>query len=136
MVRDVQEEPTTMIGRGCFAALSLAPVALLLFGCTDVPKLPPAPEVPPASVAYMVQPGDTLDVKFLYNPELNDQPTVQPDGRISMLFAHDLQVGGMTTEQVRKSISDAYAHELVKPGVAVAIKGAVAWHVFVGGEGV
>jgi len=123
-----------MITRGRFAVFSLAPIVLLLCGCTDVPKLPPAPEVPPASVAYMVQPGDTLDVKFLYNPELNDQPTVQPDGRISMLFAHDMAVAGLTTEQVRQSISDAYAKELLKPGVSVAIKGAVAWHVFVGGQ--
>jgi len=113
---------------GCFAS------AVLLYGCTDVPNLPPPPLVPPPSLAYRIQPGDMLDVKFLYNPELNDQPTVQPDGRISMLFAHDMKVGGLTTEQVRQAINDAYAHELVKPGVAVAIKGAVAWKIFVGGE--
>jgi polysaccharide export outer membrane protein len=133
-MQDVQTRPRSTIRRGRLAAMSVAPVLLLLCGCTDVAKLPPAPEVPPASVAYMVQPGDQLDVKFLYNPELNDQPTVQPDGRISMLFAHDMLVAGMTTEQVRQTISDAYAHELMKPGVAVAIKGAVAWHIFVGGE--
>jgi polysaccharide biosynthesis/export protein len=133
-MQDVRNEPISKAGRCRAAAMALVPM-LLLFGCgTDVANLPPAPEVPPASVAYMVQPGDTLDIKFLYNPELNDQPTVQPDGRISMLFAHDLEVAGMSTEQVRQAISDAYAHELVKPGVAVAIKGAVAWHVFVGGE--
>jgi polysaccharide export outer membrane protein len=116
------------------AMLGWIPAALLLYGCTDVPKLPPAPAVPPAGLAYRVQPGDMLDVKFLYNPELNDQPTVQPDGRISMLFAHDLRVGGLTTEQVRQAITDAYAHELQKPGVSVAIKGAVAWKIYVGGE--
>src|SRR5262249_39114233 len=37
-------------------------------------------------------------------------------------------------EQARQTISDAYAHELQKPGVSVAIKGAVAWRVFVGGQ--
>ena len=133
-MQDVQTEPNSTIRRGRLAAISVASAMVLLCGCTNVAKLPPAPEVPPASVAYMVQPGDQLDVKFLYNPELNDQPTVQPDGRISMLFAHDMLVAGMTTEQVRQTITDAYAHELMKPGVAVAIKGAVAWHIFVGGE--
>jgi len=108
--------------------------AALLYGCSDVPKLPSAPAAQPASLAYRIQPGDTLDVKFQYNPELNDQPTVQPDGRISMLLAHDVKVGGLTTEQVRQTISDAYAQELIKPSVSVAIKGAVAWRVFVGGE--
>jgi protein involved in polysaccharide export with SLBB domain len=133
-MQDVQAEPRPSMRRRGRAAIGLVPIVLLLWGCTDVANLPPAPEVAPASVAYMIQPGDTLDVKFLYNPELNDQPTVQPDGRISMLFAHDMQVGGLTTEQARQAIGDAYSHELMKPGVAVAIKGAVAWHIFVGGE--
>jgi protein involved in polysaccharide export with SLBB domain len=124
----------SFLGRSSDAVFRLVPVLLVLYGCTDVPKLPPAPEAPAASAPYLVQPGDTLDVKFLYNPELNDQPTVQPDGRISMLLAHDMKVGGLTTEQVRQAISDAYAHELMKPGVSVAIKGAVAWRIFVGGE--
>ncbi|MEA2779459.1 MAG: polysaccharide biosynthesis/export protein PslD [Rhodospirillaceae bacterium] len=115
--------------------LVLLPASLLLGGCSsDVANAPPAPNAPPAMMAYRVQPGDTLDVKFLYNPELNDQPTVQPDGRISMLFAHDLQVAGLTTEEVRKTLGDAYSHELVKPGIAVAIKGPVSWRIYVGGE--
>jgi polysaccharide biosynthesis/export protein len=117
------------------AILGWVPAALVLYGCgTDVPHLPPAPPIPPASLAYRVQPGDMLDVKFLYNPELNEQPTVQPDGRISMLFAHSLQVGGLTTDQIRHALTDAYARELQKPGISVAIKGAVPWKIYVGGE--
>jgi protein involved in polysaccharide export with SLBB domain len=118
----------------CGAVVLAVAGMLLLQGCTDVPKLPPAPVVAPPSVAYLVEPGDTLDVKFLYNPELNDQPTVQPDGRISMLFAHDLPVAGKTVEQVRQEINEAYAKELAKPGVSVALKGAAAWRITVGGE--
>src|SRR6266498_2684410 len=37
---------------------------------------------------YVIQPGDTLDVKFFYNPELNELlVTVRPDGRISLQLA-------------------------------------------------
>jgi protein involved in polysaccharide export with SLBB domain len=114
-----------------FGLLSLG---VLLSGCsTDVAKLPPPPAAPPA-IAYRVQPGDTLDVSFLHNPELNDQPTVQPDGRISMLYATNIQVGGLTTEQVRSVLDKAYSQELVKPMVSVALKGPIAWQVYVVGE--
>jgi hypothetical protein len=48
---------------------------------------------------YLIQPGDILgdilDVKFVKNPELNEQPTVQPDGRISMLYAPNLGRDGV-----------------------------------------
>jgi polysaccharide biosynthesis/export protein len=109
-------------------------LALVLTGCTDVPNLPAAPAAAPDGSEYRVQPGDTLDVKFLYNPELNEQPTVQPDGRISMQFAQNLEAGGRTTEEVRQALSEAYSHELVKPGVSVAIKGPVSWRIYIGGE--
>jgi len=33
---------------------------------------------------YVIQPGDELDVKFFYNPDLNELVTVRPDGRISL----------------------------------------------------
>jgi protein involved in polysaccharide export with SLBB domain len=113
-------------------AVGLLPAFLILCGCTDVPNLPPAPK--PAQTAYLVQPGDTLDIKFQYNPELDDQPTVAPDGRISLLYAPDLRVGGKTTDQVRQEIDLAYAQQLIKPAVTVAIKGAVDWRIYVGGE--
>jgi polysaccharide biosynthesis/export protein len=122
------------IGRSLNRVSRVAPLLFALFGCTAAPTLPLPPPAPPASLRYLVQPGDTLDVKFLYNPELDDQPTVQPDGRISMLYAHNMRVGGLTTDQVRQAISDAYGHELLKPGVSVAIKGAVSWRIYVGGE--
>ena len=79
----------------------------LLAACTNVPNLPPGPSAPMVPASYMIQPGDTLDVKFVKNPELNEQPTVAPDGRISMLFAPDLEVAGESTEQARAALSAA-----------------------------
>jgi protein involved in polysaccharide export with SLBB domain len=29
-------------------------------------------------------PGDVLEVKFFYNPELNESQTVRPDGKIAL----------------------------------------------------
>jgi polysaccharide export outer membrane protein len=114
-----------------FAALS---TLFFLAACTDVPNLPPGPNAALVPQSYLVQPGDTLDVKFVKNPELNEQPTVAPDGRISMLYAPNLEVAGQSTEAVRQALTDAYAKQLKEPGVSVAIKGAVTWKIYVAGE--
>jgi polysaccharide biosynthesis/export protein len=108
---------------------------LLLAACTDVPNLPVATSAPPPTqTVYLIQPGDTLDVKFVKNPELNEQPTVQPDGRISMLYAPNLVVGGRSTEEARSALDAAYAKQLTEPGVSVNIKGPIFWHVYIGGQ--
>jgi len=114
--------------------LGVFSLLLLFAACTDVPNLPPGPNAALVPQSYLVQPGDTLDVKFVKNPELNEQPTVAPDGRISMLYAPDIVAAGKSTEAVRQELSDAYAKQLKEPGVSVAIKGAVTWKVYVAGE--
>ncbi len=127
---------TNSTARKCLRlVLGVASVALLLAACaTNVPALPPGPSAPVLQQSYLIQPGDTLDVKFVKNPELNEQPTVQPDGRISMLFAPNLEVAGHSTEDARQALSQAYSKELKEPGVSVAVKGPVLWRVYVGGE--
>ena len=114
--------------------LGVFSLLLLFAACTDVPNLPPGPNAALVPQSYLVQPGDTLDVKFVKNPELNEQPTVAPAGRISMLYAPDIVAAGKSTEAVRQELSDAYAKQLKEPGVSVAIKGAVTWKVYVAGE--
>lgn len=117
-------------------ALGTLAACFLLAGCgPDIAKnLPVATSAPPPPATYLIQPGDTLDVKFVKNPELNEQPTVQPDGRISMLYAPDIQAAGHSTDEVRDELSTAYSKQLIQPGVSVNIKGAVLWHVYIGGQ--
>src|ERR1700733_14957194 len=117
-----------------FAAVVFGLIALS--GCeTDVAKdLPPAPSAPPMQQVYLIQPGDTLDVKFVKNPELNEQPTVQPDGRISMLYAPNVVVGGRSVEDVQADLNSVYSKELKDPGISVNVKGPILWHVYIGGQ--
>ena len=105
-----------------------------LTACTDVPNLPPGTDAPVLQSIYLIQPGDQLDVKFVRNPELNEQPTVQPDGRISMMYAPGLEVAGRSTEEARQALTEVYSKQLKEPGISVAVRGPVMWHIFVGGE--
>ncbi len=52
---------------------------------------------------YVIEVGDTLDIKFMYNAELNELVVpVRPDGRISLQLAHDVPAAGLTPTQLRK----------------------------------
>ncbi len=55
---------------------------------------------------YIIEVGDTLDIKFMYNAELNELAVpVRPDGRISLQLAHDVPAAGMTPTQLRKVLN-------------------------------
>ena len=52
------------------------------------------------AMEYKIQPGDQLDIKLFYNPELNEQLTVRPDGRITMQLVNDVVAAGLTPAQL------------------------------------
>ncbi len=115
-------------------------LALLFAGavaaCAPLPTVPetappPPPTIPPR---YVLQPGDQLEVKFLFNPELNEQVTVQPDGRFTLPMAPDTEAAGRTLEAVTRDLNTAYARELRDPRVVVQLKNALPSRVYVGGE--
>ena len=63
-------------------------VPVLLAACSNPTIKNPTPlsSLPQAMGAqeYQIQPGDDLDIRFFYNPELNEQQRVRPDGRIAL----------------------------------------------------
>ena len=72
---------------------------------------------------YLIGVGDTLDIKFMYNPELNELAVpVRPDGRISLQLANDVPAANLTPDQLRKSLAEKYASELKKPEIAVIVR--------------
>ena len=84
---------------------------------------------------YVIEVGDTLDVKFMYNPELNELAVpVRPDGRISLQLAPDVKAAGISPSQLRTALSEKYAAELKKPEIAVIVRTFGGHKVFVDGE--
>jgi protein involved in polysaccharide export with SLBB domain len=83
---------------------------------------------------YRVQVGDQLDVKFFYNPELNEQVTVRPDGRISLQLVHEIRVAGLTPSQLTDLLTQKYAPELKKPEIVVIVRSFGAHKIYVDGE--
>jgi polysaccharide export outer membrane protein len=115
--------------------LLIVPVVLLC-ACADraetVPYPPRAAYLPPPT--YRVQPGDTLELKFLYSPELSEEQTVQIDGHVSFQYAPNLRVAGLTVAEARSEVMAAYAHTLRNATAELTVKGPLLWKVYVVGE--
>lgn len=83
---------------------------------------------------YIIQPGDQLDIKFFYNPELNEMVNVRPDGRISLQLAPEIMAAGSTPAQLRDILAKSYAKELANPGITVIVRTFSSQKVYVDGE--
>ena len=111
----------------------------LLFGCAsqnaDIQEAQPtAVSTPENPAEYVIQSGDALDIKFFYNPELNESVTVRPDGKISLQLVDEIQAAGKTPAELDKTLTEEYARELRKPMVTVIVRSFTGQRVYVGGE--
>src|SRR3546814_14485346 len=86
-----------------FRALTVMMVcalATLASACGPVVKNPTSLEQSAAITApareqlYLLSPGDKIDVRFFYNPDLNDSVTVRPEGRIYLPLANEVPAAG------------------------------------------
>ena len=91
------------------------------------PNAPPRP-------AYVLQPGDTIDVSYRYTPELNDEVVIGPDGRAFLKAAGEVNAAGRTVTQLQHEILREAASKLVNPEIAVTLKDYDRPHIFVAGE--
>lgn len=120
------------------AGVMLLAVSMLMAACSH-PSAQRADGLvtwaPPVPVQeYRIQPGDQLDIKFFYNPELNEQLTVRPDGRITLQLVNEMPAAGRTPAELTDQLSKAFAAELTNPKVAVIVRSSVADKIYVDGE--
>ncbi len=119
-------------------ALVCVILAMLLsvsnFGCKNIKPDATQNELqglPATETRY--EPGDEIEVKFFYNPELDELQMIRPDGKITLQLVGDLQAAGKTPSELGKDIQEAYAEQLRDPAVAVMTRTLATRHVFVGG---
>jgi len=71
---------------------------------------------------YQVQVGDQLDIKFFFNPELNESIPVRPDGRIALQLVGEIAVVGHTVKEIRDILIKNYSGQLKNPEIAVLLR--------------
>ena len=87
-----------------------------------------------AAAPYRLDAGDTIEIRFFFNPELNETVQIRPDGRISMQLVGELEVAGKTIADAMEAIQRAFARELKTPRVSIQVRGYSGQKVFVTGE--
>jgi protein involved in polysaccharide export with SLBB domain len=119
---------------------SMCLLLLLLNACSTAVKSPTPfnPRIvqePSDSIEeYEIHAGDKLDIKFFYNPELNETVSVRPDGRISLQLANDVMAAGLTPAELTDSLTEKYSTELVNPELTVFVRTYEGRRAYVDGE--
>ncbi len=119
--------------------LGLILFALIAFGCGPVVKKPtfvglPGTQAPVVTAEYRINPGDQLDIKFFYNPELNEEQIVRPDGKISLQLIDEIMAAGRTPAELTTELKEKYTEELASPAVTVIVKSSSNMKIYVDGE--
>lgn len=95
-------------------------LAVLLSGCaspdTSYVKIG---EVSAPDTRVMLMPGDQLDIRFFYTPDLNDVQLIRADGKITLQLVGDIDVAGLTPPELQQKLEERYAGLIDKPTVAV-----------------
>ena len=126
---------------GVGAALALGLVA----GCGPKQAPGPAGDVPQAAALapplpgtpgpeYRIAIGDELHIRFLYQPDNNEQLPVRPDGRISLGVTGEMEVVGLTPVELEKLVVEKASTRLRDPEVTVVVTKVGDKYIYVGGE--
>ena len=83
---------------------------------------------------YVIQPGDELEIKFFYNPEINEKVTVRPDGKISLQLVDEVPAAGLKPIQLDEVLTRKYSEELKNPMLTVIVRSFISQRIYVGGE--
>jgi polysaccharide export outer membrane protein len=78
-------------------------------------------------------PGDVIEVKYRYWPELNETQAVRPDGMISLQIVDEVQVTGLTPAQLDEHLTKLYVEHLKEPDITVIVRSQANQRIYVGG---
>lgn len=127
-------------------AVVLFPIYLLLSGCQSSSHDSATFEIEAAPLKNMSEgenictplvalaPGDVLEVKFFYTPDLNEVQTVRPDGKIMLQLIGEVEVEGKSPAELREELIKLYTPHLKTPEIAVIIQSFYERRVYVGGQ--
>jgi protein involved in polysaccharide export with SLBB domain len=112
---------------GCGAPINVPPLT-----SDEISRLEAAGNFPHHT--YRIEPGDSLQIKYTFHPEMAQDVIVLPDGKIAAQLVGEIMVSGMTTAQLEKLLAERTSDRLRKPEVVVTISRFAEKHIFVGGE--
>ena len=118
---------------GCISVL------VLLIGCQSFPK-----EVKIAPVDFepkeypepevKLNPGDSLEIRFFYTPELNTIQAIRPDGKIALQLIGEVMAQGKTPNELKEELHEQYRQHIKQLDITVIVQTFSNRRVYVGGQ--
>jgi protein involved in polysaccharide export with SLBB domain len=90
--------------------------------------------VPERTSLYRIHAGDEIDIKFFYNPDLNERVTIRPDGRLSLQLIPEVTAAGKSTAELARQLEALYAPVLAEPRISILVRSFPSQRIFVDGE--
>lgn len=121
---------------------AVATFLLLLAGCAgslnETRTIPAAPDVLTSigryRQAYVLAPGDVIEVLVDHMPEVSRTVTVRPDGMVSLPKAGDLRVAGLMPLEAAGLVRRELLRRIIDPEVTITVTNPREEKVFVAGE--
>lgn len=88
----------------------------------------------PESKAYLVQPGDILDISVWKEEGLQQEVLVRPDGGLSFPLAGDFKAQGKSLVEIQKIISERLSQYIADPVITVSAKQLLGNRIYVIGK--
>lgn len=82
----------------------------------------------------ILAPGDEVEVKFYYTPELDVRQVIRPDGNLSLLLIGEVKAEGKTPGLLTDQLVRWYQPHLKEPHVAVIVRSLYNRRVYVSGQ--
>ena len=83
---------------------------------------------------YILQRGDTIQVRAYNLSDLDTELRIRPDGMVSLMLLNEVSAAGLTPSQLSKNLSQAYTAHFKNARLTVVVKEFASQRVFVGGE--
>src|SRR5262245_38708208 len=122
----------------------IAGILLVVAGCSSPPITVPALTEADINelkalanyphLAYRLEPGDTIQIRYTHHPEMAQDEVIPPDGKITVKLAGEVDVVGKTTEELEKLLEEKTSTQLKNPDAVVSIVKFSEKLVYVGGE--
>ncbi len=95
---------------------------------------PAPPEAPVNTEGYLLSAGDVIDVKFVYNPEMNESIGLRPDGSFALPMIGEVHASGLSPMALSQSLTERYKASLRHPEIIINVREFAGQRIYVGGE--
>lgn len=107
---------------------------LLTVSSLCIPSAPASEADASQPGAYLIQPGDLLQIMVWKEPDLQSEVMVRPDGGVSFPLSGDLPAAGGSTEALRDLLRDRLSKYIPDPVVTVSVKTPTGNRIYVVGK--